>query len=62
MGIWYWLNANLGIRKYFKEDGGVYIKEGFNKPEELFEHLRQHHPEEYKLVEEGKIDEDMPVD
>ena len=36
--IFYKINANLGIRRYFKVNGVLYVKEGLNKPEILFEH------------------------
>ena len=45
--LWRWLNRTFGMRSYYKEDGKAYIKEGFNPPEELFEHLKKYHPEEY---------------
>ena len=49
--IWYWLNATFGLRLYFKDkDGKAYIKEGWNRPEELFEHLKIHHPKEYSKL------------
>jgi len=46
--IWYWLNATFGRRTYFKDkDNKAMIKEGYNPPEELLEHLKKHHPDEY---------------
>ena len=46
--IWYWLNATFGRRIYFKnKDNVAMIKEGYNPPEELFEHLKKYHPDVY---------------
>jgi len=53
--IWYWLNATFGMRVYFKgKDGKAYVKEGWNKPEELFEHLKKYHPDEYAKLKQGE--------
>ena len=49
--LWYWLNATFGERRYLKIDGTAYIKEGFNKPEPLLEHLKSYHPDEYSLLD-----------
>lgn len=43
----YWFNAHFGVRRYSEVDGKCYVQEGNNPPEELFEHLRRHHPKEY---------------
>jgi len=52
--IWYWINSTFGGRVYSRGgDGKCYVKEGFNKPEELSEHLKRYHPEEYKEMVEG---------
>lgn len=45
--LWYWLNATFGVRKYFRKDRVIFIKEGFNKPEEFKEHLKNYHYDEY---------------
>ena len=46
--IWHWLNSTFGRRQHFRgKDGKVYVKEGFNIPEELFKHLKEHHPNEH---------------
>lgn len=45
--FWRLLNRTFGSRSYMKIGGKFYVKEGFNPPEELFEHLRKYHPEEY---------------
>lgn len=48
--LWYQINSNFGGRIYFKKDGILYVKEGFNKPEPFWEHLKEYHPDEYEMV------------
>ena len=50
--LWHWLNRAFGMRSYSKVGGKAYIKEGFNPPEELLEHLKKYHPEEYAELRE----------
>ncbi|KKN25469.1 hypothetical protein LCGC14_0884340 [marine sediment metagenome] len=48
MAILHWLNRKFGKRRYFKRNGIAYIQEGTNESEELLEHLKREHPEEYQ--------------
>ena len=61
--IWYWLNATFGPHTYHKgDDSKVYIKEGFNPPEELFSHLEKHHLKEGRqpMLKQATIEIDIP--
>lgn len=48
--IWWQFNSEFGSRNYFRKDGILYVKEGFNKPEPFWQHLKEYHPEEYERV------------
>ena len=45
----YWLNANIGRKKYIYRDSRMFVKEGFNKAESLRDHTKRDHPDLHKL-------------